>query len=86
MERHRRFKEKHRLPFPLLADVDKTVTKLYGVHRRWSFGIGPTRRVTFLIDKAGVVQGVFRHELAIDRHRSDVLEGLRVLNEASRSS
>jgi len=31
LESHQHFRDKHKLPFPLLADVDATVAKLYGV-------------------------------------------------------
>jgi peroxiredoxin Q/BCP len=75
---HLRFRASCQLPFLLGADPEKSVTKLYGVNR--PFWLAPTRRVTFLIDKAGVVRGVFHHELAIGRHQDDVLVGLRRLN------
>ena len=80
-ETHARFREAHGLPFPLAADVDKAIAKLYGVKRRWGV---PIKRVTFLIDKQGVIREVFHHELAIGRHRDEVLEGLRRLEEAGR--
>ncbi|MGP8076063.1 MAG: peroxiredoxin [Thermoplasmata archaeon] len=45
------FADKYTLPFPLIADTSKSVTKAYGV-------LGPrgqARRVTFLIDGQGKV-------------------------------
>ena len=80
MESHRRFKEEHGLPFPLGADIDKRITMLYGVRRRWGFGIAPTKRVTYVIDKAGLVRGVHHHEMEISRHFADVLEDLQRLS------
>ena len=56
---------------------------LYGVRRRWSFGIAPTKRVTYLIDKAGIIQGLYHHELAVGRHVADVMEGLKRLSPNS---
>lgn len=49
---HRRFAEKRRLPFPLLADTDKSVVKAYGVNgplmtKRSVFVIGPDGRVAW---------------------------------------
>ena len=76
-ESHRRFGEACDLPFRLAADTDGSVRAAYGVHRR-SLGPG-TKRVTFLIDSGGVVQGVYHHEIAIGRHVTDVLDGLRGL-------
>src|SRR3989454_8973319 len=54
---HRRFTERHALPFLLLSDRDGAVRELYGVER--TLGLVPGR-VTYVIDKAGVVPaGVF---------------------------
>lgn len=55
---HKKFKEKHKLNFPLLADTEKTVVQQYGVWGEKAFmgkkymGIF---RDSFLIDKTGVV-------------------------------
>jgi len=49
---HQKFAAKHSLPFTLLADVDKGVSKTYGVLNSflgWKF----SRRDTFLIDPQG---------------------------------
>jgi peroxiredoxin Q/BCP len=58
---HRKFVEKHELPFPLIADVDKNVIQAYGV---W----GPKKfmgreydgviRTTFVINEKGVIDEV----------------------------
>lgn len=52
------FAEKYSLPFPLVADADKKVTRSYGVLNP----SGKAQRVTFLIDARGqiteVVKGV----------------------------
>ncbi len=77
IESHQRFKKEFQLPFSLVADTRREVINLYGVRRAL---VGLTKRVTYLIDKAGVVQAVFHHELAIGRHQNDVLEGLKRLN------
>jgi peroxiredoxin Q/BCP len=77
---HRRFREACRLPFPLATDTGGSIRDAYGVHRRF---LGPgTMRVTFLIDREGVIRGVYDHELAIGRHVTDVLSGLRGLGES----
>ncbi|MFZ0499764.1 MAG: peroxiredoxin [Steroidobacteraceae bacterium] len=52
-ERHRAFREKHKLPFTLLADVDRFVIKMYGVQGPLGFGV---RRTTFLIDQTRHIQ------------------------------
>ena len=81
IQSHRRFREENGLPFPLAADTERKVIRLYDVRR--TFSIAPTKRVTYLIDKAGVIRDVFHHELAIGRHNNEVLEGLKSINQMS---
>jgi thioredoxin-dependent peroxiredoxin len=51
VESHKKFSEKHDLPFPLLADTNKQVVKTYNV---MSF-TGFAKRETFVIDPQGVI-------------------------------
>ena len=59
--RQSRFKEKNNLPFPLLADEDKTVINAFGVWGPKKF-MGKTydgiHRTTFVIDEEGVIMDV----------------------------
>jgi thioredoxin-dependent peroxiredoxin len=59
---HRKFIDKFSLPFPLLADTDKTIVKAYGVWGEKSmYGrkyMG-TLRVTYLIDEKGKIAAVW---------------------------
>lgn len=74
---HRKFTQKHRLPFPLLADPGGQVRKLYEVPRAL-LGLLPGR-VTFVIDKEGIIQYIFNSlSGATDhvRHAKDVLNRL----------
>jgi peroxiredoxin Q/BCP len=58
---HRKFIEKEKLPFPLLADVDKHVHELYGtwgeksMYGRKFMG---TLRTTFVIDEKGKIEDI----------------------------
>lgn len=79
VESHKAFKEKHQLPFPLIADTEQRIGRLYDVGRGL-LGLSPTQRVTYLIDMTGVIRGVFHHEIAIAKHHENVLDGLRSLN------
>ena len=75
---HQKFSQKHRLPFPLLADEGGAVRKLYEVPRAL-LGLLPGR-VTFVIDKEGVVRYIFNSlSGAADhvRNTKAVLEKLR---------
>ena len=66
---HARFSNEHGLPFSLLSDGDKRIAKAYGVLRL--FGI-LTKRVTFVIDHARTIAGVFHHELSARKHLDDL--------------
>lgn len=55
-EAHQEFAKSHRLPFPLLADSDKTVAKAYEV----LLPLGFANRVTFLIDPKGIIRKTLR--------------------------
>ncbi len=52
VESHKRFSEKHGLPFPILADPTKQTAKKYGSLKSY-FGLELAKRDTFLIDPAG---------------------------------
>ncbi|HMB07770.1 MAG TPA: peroxiredoxin [Isosphaeraceae bacterium] len=73
VESHRRFAGRHRLPFRLLSDADGALRARYGVPR--TLGLFPGR-VTYLIDKRGIVRHVFSSQFQPARH---VEEALRVL-------
>lgn len=59
--RHLKFAEKFSLPFPLLADTEKTILNAYGVWGPKKF-MGKTydgiHRVTFVISEEGVIEEV----------------------------
>jgi peroxiredoxin Q/BCP len=75
LDLHRRFIERFSLPFPLLSDVDSGVQARYGVAKL--LGIIPGR-VTFLIDRQGIIRHVFSSQVLFTKH---VAEALRVLQE-----
>jgi len=54
---HRKFASKYDLPFILLSDGDKSLRKLFGV-KSTVFGLIPGR-VTYIVDKKGIVQMIF---------------------------
>lgn len=64
-ESHTRFRETHKLPFPLMADEDKTVIKAYDVNGPLGIGV---RRATFLIDTGGVIQDAVLADVFIGQH------------------
>ena len=70
---HAKFAKRHKLPFTLLSDAKGEVRKKYGVPATMGFMPG---RVTFVIDKKGVVRHVFNSQLQATRHVSEALEAL----------
>lgn len=78
---HKKFAEKFGLPFPLLADTEKTVAQSYGVWKEKSMygrkymGIN---RETFLIDKDGIVRKIW-HKVSPAKHADEVLATVEAL-------
>jgi peroxiredoxin Q/BCP len=58
---HQKFIEKHSLPFPLIADVEKEIIKAYGVWGPKKF-MGKTydgiHRTTFVISEDGKIEEI----------------------------
>jgi len=79
LETHQHFREKQKLPFPLLADEDASVSKLYGVYKTKNLygkkylGI---ERTTFIIDRTGRIAQIYP-KVKVDGHIRDVVEFLR---------
>ncbi len=75
---HRRFADKFSLPFPLLADTDKSIVKAYGVWGEKSmYGrkyMG-THRVTYLIDEKGRIAAVWP-KVKPDGHADEILASI----------
>lgn len=78
MESHLKFKEKHKLPFPLLSDEDASVAKAFGVYKQKNLygkkymGI---ERTTFVIDRTGRIAQIYP-KVKVDGHAQDLLEFL----------
>lgn len=76
LERHRAFASDRALPFLLLSDKDGSLRKLYEVPN--VLGLVP-RRVTYIIDKAGVVRHVFSAMFSSQQHVTEAMEAVRTL-------
>ena len=75
---HKSFATHHGLPFILLSDEDNKVRKLYGVPS--SMGILPGR-VTYIIDKKGVVRHIFSSQTQTQRHVEEAKSTLKDLEK-----
>lgn len=76
---HKKFESKFSLPFTLLADIEKTVVKAYGVWAPKKFMgrefLG-TLRKSFLIDPSGKIARVYE-KVKPELHALEVLEDLK---------
>lgn len=70
VDSHRRFADRHRIPFALLSDPRKVVIRAYGVDGPLGFGV---RRVTFLIDREKVIRNRVVSDLFVGSH-TDLLK------------
>jgi len=75
-ESHTEFIEKYNLPFTLLSDENDEVRKLFGVKGKFMNMI--PGRVSFVVDKKGVIQYVFDSMSNAEQH---VDEAKKVLKE-----
>lgn len=67
---HEQFKTKFSLPFPLVADPDRSITQAYDVD-----GGGYAKRVTYVIDGDGQIIRVY-DSVKTDTHAGDILADL----------
>jgi len=75
VDSHNKFMSKYSLNFPLVADPDFKISKAYNVfneERKMS------RRVTFVIDKEGIIRYVFP-KVDVSAHADEVVEVLKSL-------
>ncbi len=73
---HKKFQEKYKLPFTLLADENHQVCELYQVWGpKKSFGkeYDGVHRTTYLINPEGIIQEVFQ-KVSPAKHSTQVLE------------
>jgi len=78
VDKHRDFAQKHGLQFILVADNDGSVRRAFGVPK--TLGVFPGR-VTYVIDREGIVRHVFNSQLATDRHVQEALDIVRELKK-----
>ena len=77
MQSHEAFATQHRLPFIILSDPDGKVRKSYDVKK--TFGLVPGR-VSFVIDKNGIVRHAFSSQSRATAHVGEALAVLKSLN------
>lgn len=77
---HTRFREKYELPFPLIADTDKTLVETFGVwaeKKMYGRTYMGTLRTTFLVDENGIVERIVApKEIKTKTHGEQLLSWL----------
>ena len=76
---HKKFEEKFRLPFPLIADEDHTIIDAYGVWGEKQLFVKNYMgiiRTTFLIDENGSIKKII-DKIDTDNHTQQVFEAWR---------
>ncbi len=78
---HERFASNHRLNFTLLADTEKKVQKLFGVPR--SFLGLLAGRVTYIIDKKGIVRSIHNSQSNPEGHITAAKQAIETILETA---
>lgn len=71
---HEGFQNRYNLNFPLLSDKEKKIIKAYGVESEF----GSARRVTFLIDRSGLIRHVWL-KVNTSEHTREVVDKAKEL-------
>lgn len=75
---HQNFKEKHQLPFPLIADVDKTLMEAMGAWgEKMMYGkkVTGSIRTTFIINEEGIIEQILQgKQINTKEHAEQILK------------
>lgn len=80
-ESHRAFRQRHKLPFTLLSDVDKFVIRMYDVQGPLGFGV---RRATFLVDQGRYIRAAVLADFRISQHEDFIRRAVALSTAAAR--
>jgi peroxiredoxin Q/BCP len=77
---HRAFAARHKLPFLLASDADGSLRKTFGVPK--TLGLFPGR-VTYVVDRDGIIRLVFSAQLASQDHVTKALAAVSAIDGAT---
>jgi thioredoxin-dependent peroxiredoxin len=80
--KHQAFAQKHNVPFPLVADPERSLARQFDAAGGLSALVGKAQRITYVIGKDGKIHGVFDSALFAKRHLDGVRDTLRKLGAA----
>lgn len=82
INKHQKFIEKYNLPFPLIADKDNTLAKLFDIYGQKKF-MGrisdAVHRTTFVVDADGIIEAVI-HPVDSANHTQQILHALKIID------
>ena len=84
VESHKKFSDKYKLPFTLLADSDNTTATAYGVLKDYKL-LKLASRQSFLIDPEGKIAKHYA-DVDPDTHTGEVLADIKTLSEVWQST
>ncbi len=76
-ETKQQFVQANRLPFTMVTDADGAVGKMYGIGKAM-LGLVPGR-ITFVIDRAGIIRHRFESNFNMDAHAREALQIVQTL-------
>jgi peroxiredoxin Q/BCP len=82
-ESHRKFAEQHEVPFSLVSDASRSLSTSYDAVGLISSLMGKVGRITYVIDKNGLIAGVFDSRFQASKHVEGVRDLIRKLGNAS---
>jgi peroxiredoxin Q/BCP len=68
------FARQQKLPYPLIADTDRSICRAYRV--LWPL-LPRARRATFIIGETGLIELALHHEFQVSKHLDGVLQHLQ---------
>lgn len=77
LEDKQKFIRNNRLPFTLLNDADGSVERMYGIETGF-LGL-KMGRITYVIDRSGVIQHKFESRINMGAHASEALDIVKAL-------
>ena len=83
VDSHKSFATHYGLPFILLSDEDNKVRELYGVPSTMGFLPG---RVTYIIDKKGLVRHIFNSQTQAPRHVEEAKKTLMEIEKEEKAT
>lgn len=73
------------IPFPIIADVAKTVARDFGMIQSQASDVS-TIRATFIIDPNGIIQAIIYYPMSVGRSIDEILRVLKALQIAEQNS